>query len=110
MCGPIDDEISVPELVKDAVVTLTSGSASVQILVSFIAVAPTGIVFSSFRDGDSEVYSMDADGSNAVNLTNAPASYDWLGTPAPGGATIAFNTDRDGDREIYSMTRTGRIS
>ena len=33
------------------------------------------IAFSSLRDGNSEVYVMNADGSNQTNLTNNPAGY-----------------------------------
>ena len=47
------------------------------------------IVFSSYRDGNAEIYVMDADGGNQENLTNHPASDtqpDW----SPDGTKIAF--------------------
>ena len=58
------------------------------------------IAFTSFRDGNGEIYVMDADGSNLRNLTRNPA---WDSRPAwsPDGAQIAFTSDRDGNWEIY---------
>lgn len=68
---------------------------------------PVGkIVFESHRDGNGEIYVMDADGSNQVNLTNNPA---WDGTPAwsPEGQHIVFASERDGNPELYVMDRDG---
>ena len=59
------------------------------------------IVFQSLRDGNNEIYVMDADGSNQVNLTEDPASDitpSWL----PDGR-IGFSSNRDGVRDIYVM-------
>jgi len=68
---------------------------------------PSGtIAFISFRDGDREIYSMDADGSGLKNLTNNPANDDnpdW----SPDGRKIAFVSDRDGGVEIYVMNADG---
>jgi dipeptidyl aminopeptidase/acylaminoacyl peptidase len=50
----------------------------------------TKIVFTSSRDGNQELYVMDADGGNQVRLTNTPEaelSPDWQ--PLPGGAAPA---------------------
>lgn len=35
------------------------------------------IAFGSDKDGESEIYIMDTDGSNLINLTNNPAD-DWI--------------------------------
>ena len=64
------------------------------------------IAFSSTRDGDPEIYVMDADGSNQTRLTNNPA-YDDQPHWSPDGTKIAFISDRDGNFEIYSMSATG---
>ena len=66
------------------------------------------IVFTSFRDGNFEIYVMDADGGNQKNLTNHPADDrqpDW----SPDGTKIAFVSGRDGDRsQIYVMDANGK--
>jgi Tol biopolymer transport system component len=63
----------------------------------------TRIAFVSTRDGNPEIYSMQSNGLNPVNLTNDPGDDDW---PAwsPNGTRIAFASDRDGDLEIFSMS------
>ena len=70
--------------------------------------APSGgpIAFSSFRDGNWEIYLMDTDGSNQIKLaTNA--SNDSDPTWSPDGSNIAFTSDRDGNNEIYVMSSDG---
>lgn len=64
------------------------------------------IVFESHRDGNGEIYIMETDGSNQVNLTKDPA---WDGTPAwsPDGLHIVFASERDGNPELYVMDRDG---
>ena len=63
---------------------------------------PDQILFVSERDGNAEVYVMDADGSNPVNLTNDIAGDDqpvW----SPDGSKIAFVKNTD----IYVMNADG---
>lgn len=67
----------------------------------------TKIVFESTRDGpDADIFLMDADGSNVVQLTRND-SYD--GTPAwtPDGRFIVFASERDGNEEVYRMRVDG---
>jgi len=68
--------------------------------------AGSRIAFESVRDGNGEIYVMDADGSNQTRLTNNPADD---GSPAwsPDGSRIAFYSDRDGNYEIYVMDADG---
>jgi Tol biopolymer transport system component len=60
------------------------------------------IAFSSDRDGNTEIYLMNADGSNIIRLTNDPAS-DLEPSWSPDGKLIAFSSNRDGNIDIYVM-------
>ena len=64
------------------------------------------IVFVSWRDGNGEVYAMDADGSGPRNLTQNPAQ-DVRPAWSPDGRSIAFVSSRDGQSEIYVMNADG---
>jgi dipeptidyl aminopeptidase/acylaminoacyl peptidase len=64
------------------------------------------IVFSSNRDGNEEIYVMNADGSGQQRLTNNPA-YDHLPNWSPDGERIVFTADRDADFETYVMDADG---
>ena len=64
------------------------------------------IVFESDRDGNTEIYVMNTDGSNETRLTHNDAqdiSPSW----SPDGSKIAFSSDRDGNAEIYVMMADG---
>jgi TolB protein len=60
----------------------------------------------SDRDGDIEVYVMDADGKNAARLTNSPG-FDGYPSWSPDGSKIAFISGRDDNAEIYLMNSDG---
>jgi TolB protein len=64
------------------------------------------IVFYSDRDGNSEIYVMDADGANIRRLTDTPAPEYWPDW-SPDGTQIVFRSDRDGNAEIYKMDADG---
>jgi Tol biopolymer transport system component len=66
----------------------------------------TRIVFVSWRDGNGEVYAMDADGSAPRNLTQNPAK-DFRPAWSPVGRRIAFVSRRDGNTEVYVMNADG---
>ena len=51
------------------------------------------IIFTSFRDGDAEVYVMDADGENPRRITNAKG-YDGGPFFSPDGKRIIYRSDR----------------
>ena len=59
------------------------------------------------RDGNREIYVMDADGANQTNLSNHK-SEDTSPTWAPDSETVAFVSDRDGNREIYIADAAGK--
>ncbi len=68
----------------------------------------TRIAFYTGRDGNTEVYAMDPDGTNPTRLTNNPANDgNSTGAWSPDGTKIAFNSNRDGNVEIYTMNADG---
>ncbi|MDE0011427.1 MAG: hypothetical protein OXU36_09785 [Candidatus Poribacteria bacterium] len=74
------------------------------------AKAPTTpkILFTSLRDGNREVYIMNPDGSEQVNLTQHPAD-DMSAVWSPTGQQILFTSDRQGTRvrDLYLMDADG---
>ncbi|MCA1692543.1 MAG: hypothetical protein LC733_10215, partial [Actinobacteria bacterium] len=64
------------------------------------------IVFSSNRDGNNEIYKMDADGTNQVRLTNLPSSESWPRW-SPDGTRIVFQSTMSGNSEIWTMDPFG---
>jgi formylglycine-generating enzyme required for sulfatase activity/Tol biopolymer transport system component len=73
----------------------------------------TQLVFSSNRDGNYEIYVMDADGDeqgsrNVRRLTENTAD-DHAPAWSPDGTQIAFYSDRDGNDEIYVMDVAGAL-
>ena len=64
------------------------------------------IAFTSGRDGNQEIYVINADGSDLRRLTTAPGS-DANPAFSPKGDLIAFESNRDGTPEIYLMKADG---
>jgi len=64
------------------------------------------IAFASERDGNSEIYLMNADGSGQQSLTRNLA-YDGDPGWSPDGQKITFVSNRDGRFEIYVMNADG---
>jgi hypothetical protein len=64
------------------------------------------IAFTSQRDGNFEIYTMDADGTSQVNISNNPA-LDDLPSWSPDGTKIAFSRNLDGRMEIFVMDADG---
>jgi len=64
------------------------------------------IAFVSRRSGFVDIWVMDSDGSNQVNLTNQP-TYDASPAWSPDSTKIVFMSLRNGDSEIYVMNADG---
>lgn len=64
------------------------------------------ILFTSTRDGNSEVYRMRPDGSGVANLSNHPAE-DLHPVALPDQSGIIFDSNRDGDFEVYLANDDG---
>ena len=65
----------------------------------------TKIAFTSNRDGNYEIYTMNADGTGQTSLTNN-AAYDFDPAWSPDGTKIAFTSDRDGNlRDLHDERR-----
>ncbi len=65
-----------------------------------------GILFETERDGDLEIYVMNPDGTQEINLSDNPG-MDARPVWSPDGTKIAFETSRDGNLEIYAMSADG---
>lgn len=79
---------------------------TVLLLMPAVLAAQEKITFTSSRDGNSEIYVMNADGMNQKRLTNNSSGD---GSPAfsADGSKIAFTSSRDGNNEIYVMNADG---
>ena len=67
----------------------------------------TRIAFTSWRDGNAEIYVMQADGSNVRRMTNHPA-FDNFPVFSPDGTQLAFQSNREEEQvEIYLLNVDG---
>lgn len=64
------------------------------------------IIFQSNRDGRWQIYSMNEDGSQQMNLSRSSSNDNFVSTSAD-GKLIGFVSDRDGNEEIYVMNADG---
>ena len=86
-----------------SILLMLNGSVS-----PLFAKAPTTpkILFTSARDGNYEVYSMNPDGSDKVNITQHPEE-DYGAVWSPTGEKIIFVSNRGGERDLHLMNPDG---
>lgn len=60
------------------------------------------VSFTSDRTGNLDIYIIDTNGENLINLTNHPAD-DYSPSWSPDGRSMAYVSERDGNPEIYVM-------
>jgi TolB protein len=65
------------------------------------------IAFASPRCRASEIFVMNADGTNVSQLTNDNGCFGGFGSWSPNGNKIAFSGDRYGESEIFVMNADG---
>jgi Tol biopolymer transport system component len=81
---------------------------------SFLSVCRAGelsgykLLTSSFRTGDPEIFIVDPDTGDAVNLTHRPGSYERYPAWSRDGSRVTFISDRDGTFNIYIVDADGR--
>mgnify|MGYP001336780909 CR=1 FL=1 len=66
----------------------------------------TKIAFTTNRDGNNEIYIMNADGTSPVNISNNAAS-DTTPAWSPNGLKLLFISNRDGNNEVFVMNADG---
>jgi Tol biopolymer transport system component len=93
---------------RDRASTDRSASLGISAADFYPSCSPDGkkIAFVTNRDGNAEIYIMNADGSDQMRLTENSVS-DLLPSWSPDGSKIVFDSDRDGNREIYIMNADG---
>jgi Tol biopolymer transport system component len=64
------------------------------------------LVFETNRDGNEEIYTMTADGTNRIDLTRNPAD-DTDPRWSADGSRIVFASNRTGNYQIYTMNASG---
>jgi Tol biopolymer transport system component len=100
------DALPPPTVPPTATSTAEPTSTSIPVPTATPAPSSGLIAFTSEQDGNSEIYSMNADGSAPQRLTDDPA-YDAWPTWSPDGSQIAFMSDRSGNPDIYVMNADG---
>jgi len=86
--------------------TPAEGSPSKQNELPMFSPDGSKVAFTSYRDGNPEIYVMNRDGSALRRMTNNPA-IDTTPTWSPSGNQIAWVSDRTGNPHIYVMNVDG---
>ncbi len=109
----LDSTADIPN--KDIFVINTDGSGTIVNLTNHPADdthpawSPDGsrIAYQSERNGNTDVYVMQANGASQTRLTDNP-SFDGMPAWTSDGKYLAFTSWRDGQADIYTMTDSGK--
>ncbi len=94
---------SVESATKDPTLENNSTKARTQV----VDASSRRIAFSSNRDGNWEIYVMNADGSGVVTRLTDNEAIDYSPSWSPDGLRIAFESNRDGNRNIFVLNADG---
>ena len=105
------DTLGLATAVSSGVTTITATADGVADSAELtVSIGPTTateeIVFISTRDGNREVYVMEADGSGARRITNSPED-EYRPAWAPGRSALVFERDLSGTRQIFRIGAGG---
>jgi dipeptidyl aminopeptidase/acylaminoacyl peptidase len=114
ICRPVKKITFVKQVEESSAIFVMDGNAKQGVQLTLPsdralepAWSPDGskIAFRSDRDATSQIYVMNADGSNQIRITDTGGNFRpvW----SPDGSKIAFTSDRDGNNEIYVMNADG---
>ncbi len=111
--GPVATSGAAGSLETDVNTILPDGTARTRLTSTpgpdaIAAWSPDGskIAFASGRDGNQEIYVIDADGANPQRLTSHPAG-DGQPRWSPDGSKLVFQSLRTGNPELFLMSADG---
>ena len=103
----VEEDPYVPDIIVEPITRLTDNDSS-EYDPSW---SPDGskIMFTSDRDGLSQIYLMNPDGTNQTNISivNANVEADFSPSWSPDGSKIIFESVKDGYIQIYVMNVDG---
>lgn len=88
-------------------VALTGGATNLCTWTSGVCSSPawspdgTRVALVLYADSNSEIYTVNADGSNPTNITSAPTSNEVGPAWSPNGTAVAFSSNKNGPSEIF---------
>src|SRR4051812_45708028 len=92
--------------------TLTLSASAQQTLQERLKATPYKIAYECYVDNNREIFSANADGSNAVNLTHSPNQNEHYPQVSPDGTKICFSVDtgegREASRSLWLMDSDGK--
>jgi Tol biopolymer transport system component len=65
------------------------------------------LLFTSTRDGNGEIFLLEAGSKDWINLTNHPSTDNWAEW-SPDGKTIVFQSNRSGNLDLWRMDADGK--
>jgi len=97
---------AVPEGDMARAMEITAGAGTDDGVLGMAWMPDGRIVYAASTSGNSDIWVMNADGSNRVQLTSTPEA-DVLPLLTPDGQTIIFGSEREGTRTVWRMNADG---